>query len=134
MVSSLVIDSSAVKEVAAHVASHYPLMPLGWNNATLKVAVANVRDQDLLAEIQFVLRQPVIAVEATETEIRDAIKDHYGIGAETLERLAQDEYGAAAPPKTPRNDLEAVQEASVTRFVNQILLEAYQNQRDRHPY
>jgi len=121
------IDPSAVKEIPAKVASHYPLMPVGWENGALKIAVPSSIDLETLDEIRVLLRRDLAVGQAPGEDIEKCIKTHYGIGAETLERLI-DEAGAAPSHRDAAvvNDLDAAQEASVMKFVNQILLEAYQ--------
>jgi type II secretory ATPase GspE/PulE/Tfp pilus assembly ATPase PilB-like protein len=126
--SRMAIDPTAVREVPAKVASHYPLMPLGWENGTLKVAVPGPADPEMLDEIRVVLRREIVIEPAPKAEIEKAIKIHYGIGADTLERLVdQTETVETRVEAVSLNDLDVAQEASVTKFVNQILIEAYQS-------
>jgi general secretion pathway protein E/type IV pilus assembly protein PilB len=66
---------------------------------------------------------------ALQNEIAAAIKKFYGVGADTMEKLMQDGERIEVAPeesllKTDLGDLD--QEASIVRFVNQIIWEAYQ--------
>jgi len=124
------IDPSALKEVPARIASHYPLLPVGWEEGRLKIAMPFSIDVGIVDEVGVILNREVVVVLAPEEDIKKAIKRHYGIGADTLERLVDDANTEIAPishASDALHDLEADQEASVTKFVNQMLLEAYQN-------
>lgn len=120
------IDPAAVKEVSAKIAAHYRCVPIGWEGKALKVAMAGTPDLEILDEMRVVLQKEIRVLVAPEAEIQKAMKDHYGIGADTLERLA-DEDVHAKTPELQGTDLDAAQEASVSKFVNQMFLEAYQN-------
>jgi len=63
-----------------------------------------------------------------QQEIVQAIKSLYGVGAETLDRMIQDDRIELAPQEDlSRQDLSDLdQEASVVKFVNQIIWEAFQ--------
>ncbi len=126
---SLTIDPEAIKEVSARVATHYHLMPLGYRGNVLRVALPPPVEASLLDELRVVLRRDVSAESAPPEEIEKAIKEHYGIGAATLETLAgrdaaSEESSAAV---VADDDLEGARDASVVKLVNQIFLEAYQS-------
>ena len=121
------IDPAAVRLVSARVANHYKLMPLGFDGERLRVALAVLPDVVRRDELRMVLRREIIPVLAGEGEIAKAIKEHYGLGAETLERLTENDGGKKAEPRVRLNDLDEAQDASVIQVVNQILLEAYEN-------
>ncbi len=121
-------DPAALKEVPAKVACHYHLMPLESEDGGLKVAMAYPLDLHQLDEIRIVLKKDIVVVLATEHEIDKAIKDYYGIGAATLEKLTDDQSAAKPVDETVLlNDLDQAQDASVIKLVNQILLEACQS-------
>ena len=68
-------------------------------------------------EIKIVLAPP--------EDISSAIKKHYGIGAETIEKMAPS--AQEEPAFEQGQDLvKSAEDASIIKFVNQILLEAYQ--------
>jgi hypothetical protein len=83
------IDPAAFRLVSARVANHYRLMPLGFEGDRLRVAMSALPDVVRRDELRMVSasRNPV-PVLASEEEIAKAIKEHYGLGAETVERLA----------------------------------------------
>jgi type II secretory ATPase GspE/PulE/Tfp pilus assembly ATPase PilB-like protein len=79
----------------------------------------------MLSAVQFDARMPVQFALAPKAEIEKALKKYYGVGAETLDELAKDE-----PIDLLVEDKEITesdQEASVIKFVNQIVWEAYKD-------
>jgi len=55
------------------------------------------------------------------------MKACYGIGGDTLERLATDGKSSSQAAERIETHVDAVQEASISKFVNQMLLEAHQS-------
>lgn len=121
------IDPAVFRLVSARVANHYRLMPLGFEGDRLRVAISVLPDVVRRDELRMVLRRDILPVLAGEGEIAKAIKDHYGLGAETVERLHETEGVKKVEPRVRLNDLDEAQDASVIRVVNQILVEAYEN-------
>src|SRR5260370_591419 len=80
----------------------------------------------MLNAVRFDAHGPVQFALATKAEIEKALKKYYGVGAETL-----DEMGEAAPMELDlaidKEITESDQEASVIKFVNQVIWEAYKD-------
>ncbi len=123
------IDPLVVKEVPARVAMHYNFMPLWRENGVLTVAVCNPPSLHLLDELELMLKTQVRFVLSNEKEVVEALRKCYGTGAETIEQLLRegnfevDVVGIEAKTGDLRD--EAL-DASVIKFVNQILVEAIQ--------
>ena len=115
------IDPEAVKAVPARYAHHYRLMPLGFEDGALTVAVADAEDVLKLDEMRVVLGREIRPALAAPAEIAEAIEAHYGVGADILDRLS----GAAAPREEAPAEAARPEDASVISFVNQLLLEAH---------
>jgi len=123
------IDLTAVKKVPAKLAWHYKVMPIGFTDGKLVIATADpLRSLD---DVRLFLGHDVRPVLASESEIMEVIKIHYGVGADTVEEIiAKTPHG---PQETERlkdtaevEDIEKlVEDASVVKLVNQILLEAH---------
>lgn len=121
------IEPLIIQKVPAKFASHYKIIPLEFKDNTLTIVMADPLDVRTLDDIRLLLGLEVKAVLASEIEIQEAIRKYYGVGAETLERII-----AQKPPEEElkmeeekAEDLEALAEdASIIKFVNQILSEA----------
>ena len=121
------IDPLIIQKVPAKFASHYKIIPTEFLDNILTVAMANPMDVRTLDDIRLLLNLEVKGVLASEAEIDEAIRKYYGVGADTLEKIVS----GKAPEEELKmdtekaEDLEAMAEdASIVRFVNQILSEA----------
>jgi type II secretion system protein E len=121
------IDPLVIQKVPAKFASHYKIIPVEFKDARLVIAMTNPLDIRTLDDIRLLLGIEVKGVLASESEIANAIRKYYGVGAETLEGIMADKEikTEAGPGKEEVQDLEALAEdASIIKFVNQILSEA----------
>jgi type II secretory ATPase GspE/PulE/Tfp pilus assembly ATPase PilB-like protein len=124
------IDLAAVKKVPAKFALHYNIMPVRFEENRLVVASSDPFNS--LSDLRLFLGCDLSPVIATEAGIMEAIKEYYGVGAETVEGII-----AKTPKDSERidisqqpEDIEDIQklaeDASVIKLVNQIILEAHQ--------
>ena len=123
--ADVTIPPAALAKVPAKFASHYQLLPLGFADDTLQVAIANPYDVQTLDELRLLLGCQIEPVVAGQTEIHEAIQRHYGLGASAVEQLLGD--GArpvAARPSTTEDITALANEASIVSFVNQLILQA----------
>ena len=110
--------------VSARIAAHYPLLPLGWANGVLRVAMTNAADVRVKDELRVLLGHDVdIEIRARE-DIERGVKELYGIGAATLASLTRGD-GPPVQQTAALHNIERGHDASVVNLVNQILLEAY---------
>lgn len=118
-----------IKLVPARVAHHFGFLPLERINGTLRILTRDPEDLDVLDAISRELGLRVIAVAGTERAIAEGLKAYYGVGAETLEGIedkaepVQVLSGASREGTADLADLAA--DASIVKFVNQVILEAY---------
>jgi type II secretion system protein E len=121
------VDPLIIQKVPAKFASHYKVMPVDFKDNCLVIAMTDPLDIRTLDDIRLLLGIEVKGVLASESGIQEAIRKYYGVGAETLERMI------AEKPAEERlvsvagkvEDLEVMAEdASIIKFVNQILQEA----------
>ncbi len=118
------IDSEVRKKVSTKVAFQFTVIPIRLENGLLQVATHNPFDAAMQAAVQFDARGPVEFALATRAEIEKALKKYYGVGAETLDEMGEDE----PMELVLGNDREITdddQDASVIKFVNQVIWEAF---------
>ena len=121
------IEPLIIQRVPAKFASHYKIMSIEFKDNILTIAMVDPLDIRVLDDLRLLLGLEVRGVLASELEIQEAIRKYYGVGAETLEKIV-----AQKPPSEELRmitekveDLEALAEdASIIKFVNQILSEA----------
>jgi type II secretory ATPase GspE/PulE/Tfp pilus assembly ATPase PilB-like protein len=121
------IDLKAVEKVPAKLALHYKIMPYEIKENLLSVALADPLNINKLDDLKILLGVDIKAVLGHEEDILDSIRKFYGVGAEILEDIMarpdmEDRVSAQA---STIEDLEmAVEDASIIKFVNQILTQA----------
>jgi type II secretion system protein E len=122
-----IIDPAIIKNVPAKFASHYEIIPLELHNNTLIIAMADPLDTRILDDIRLLLGLEVKGVLASGAEIKEAIRKHYGLGADTIEQMVSEKSSL------PQLNLEAqrtedlevlVEDASIIKFVNQLIQES----------
>lgn len=118
------VEAEVRKKVSTKVAFQFTVIPLKFENGVLQVATHNPFDAAMQAAVQFDARGPVEFALATKLEIEKALKKYYGVGAETLDEMSEDD-----PMELIIGDDREItdddQNASVIKFVNQVIWEAY---------
>src|SRR3954470_3766323 len=120
------ITADAQKRISTKVAFQYGVLPTKFENETLQVAVSNPFDTSLLNAVQFDAGCAVEFALAPKGEIEKALKRYYGVGAETLNEMAEDEPIDLIVGED-KEITEGDQEASVIKFVNQVIWEAFKD-------
>ena len=122
----LSVENEARKKISTKVAFQYSVLPTAIKDGVVQVAVSNPFDTAMLNAVRYDARGPVEFALAPRTEIEKALKRYYGVGAETL-----DEMDEALPLDlelpTDKEITEGDQEASVIKFVNQVIWEAHKD-------
>ena len=121
------VPTEAKNKISTKVAFQYYAVPTDFQNGTLQVAVCNPFDTAMLNSVQFDAKMPVQFALAPKTEIDKALKKYYGVGAETLDELAKEDEPMELLIAEDKEITEGDQEASVIKFVNQIIWEAYKS-------
>src|SRR3954471_11769967 len=122
----LTIPQDARNRISTKVAFQYSILPTKVDDGAVQVAVSNPFDTAMLNAVRFDARGPVHFALATKPEIEKALKKYYGVGAETLGELEEEELVDLDLP-TDKEITETDQEASVIKFVNQVVWEAYKD-------
>jgi type II secretion system protein E len=121
------IDATARAKVPTKVVFQHNVMPMRQENGTLIVAANDPFNLTMLEAVRLVTKSRVQLALCTEADIAKALKRYYGVGAETLDELLQKNVlDIDEIEMVTKDDLESGdQEASVVKFVNQIIGEAY---------
>ena len=123
--------TEARRRISSKVASQHRVVPLSVDDGVLMVAVSNPFNTDLLNAVRFAARGPVKFVLASSDEVEKSYEKYYGVGAETIDELAEDH-------EEDEDDLESMfgddkeiaegdQEASIIKFVNQVIWLAHKS-------
>ncbi len=125
------VDLSLLKSFPQKLIYRQSIFPIRRDNGALVVATSDPFDLYPLDEVSAATGLSVTPVLAARNEIAKLIKRHLGVGSETVDGLIQQKGDEAVELL---DDIEAdselsemVQEASVIRLVNEILLEAIES-------
>ena len=113
-------------KVSTKVAFQFGALPVAFENDTLTVVVNNPFNAALINAVQFDAKCPVKFALAPGHEIEKALKKYYGVGAETLDELSEEEPIELLVGED-KEITEGDQEASVIKFVNQVIWEAFKD-------
>ena len=120
----------AIKRIPSKVAVQYQVIPIKVEEGVLAAAVCDPFVPGLLGAVRFAARMPVRFVLATREEVGRAYEKYYGVGAETIDELAQGELGEDDDMELFIGDKEIAegdQEASIIKFVNQVIWNAHKS-------
>jgi len=122
----LTVENEVRGKLSTKIAFQYFVLPVAINDGVLQIAASDPFDAAMMNAVRFDARMPVCFALATRSEIEKALKKYYGVGAETL-----DEMGEGEPMELElaydKEITEGDQEASVIKFVNQIIWEAFKD-------
>jgi type II secretion system protein E len=121
------IDAVARTKVPTKVVFQHNVMPMRASDGTLMIAANDPFNLIMLEAVRLVTKSRVQLALSTAADIAKALKRYYGVGAETLDELMQKNVlDIDEIEEVTKDDLESGdQEASVVKFVNQIIGEAY---------
>ena len=119
------IEDDAIRSLPSRFVYRNHLAPISCKDGKIKVATSDPFDLYIFDEIKLLTNLEVSPVLAPKDEIDKIIKDHYGVGGDTVEEMADDEQFALSGSEDDSQDLlQMAQEASVIKLVNEIILEA----------
>jgi type II secretion system protein E len=122
------VPAQARSKISTKVAFQYSVLPTDVLEGTVQVTVSNPFDAAMLNAVRFDAGGPVQFALAPKAEIEKALKKYYGVGAETLDEMKE---GSEDEPLEllvgDKEITEGEQEASVIKFVNQVIWEAYKD-------
>jgi type II secretion system protein E len=121
------VPTEARNKISTKIAFQYSVLPSAYNDDnSLQVVTSDPFDAAMINAVRFDARVPVHFALAPKAEIEKALKKYYGVGAETLDEMGESdamELDIASDKEITADD----QEASVIKFVNQIIWEAHKD-------
>jgi type II secretion system protein E len=121
------VPPPARNKISTKVAFQHSVMPTNMVDGTVQIAVSNPFDTAMLNAVRFDARGPVLFALAPKADIEKALKKYYGVGAETLEEMGGGEDEPLELLIGDKEITEGDQEASVIKFVNQVIWEAFKD-------
>ncbi|MDD5729611.1 MAG: ATPase, T2SS/T4P/T4SS family [Candidatus Omnitrophica bacterium] len=124
------IDKSIIEKVPVKFATYYGFIPLEIKDRVMSIAVALPLDIKKQDEIRTHLGFDIEMALSPSQEILDALKQYYGLAAETLEKIVsqvskQDKFSQANTQEKVEDIEKLAGDASIIKLVNQIILEGF---------
>jgi len=120
------VPTEARNKISTKIAFQYSVLPSALNDGELQIVTSDPFDGAMASAVRFDARMPVHFALAPKAEIEKALKKYYGVGAETLDEMGEGE-SMELEITSNKEITEDDQEASVIKFVNQIIWEAYKD-------
>ncbi len=127
--NGLAIDKLALERLPTKAVFQYNVIPTAVEDGVLRVATHDPFLPGLIDALRLASGMKVRLSLSPANDIAKAAKQFYGIGADTFDRMMQDSrIEVTAEDDISKQDLSDLdQEASVVKFVNQIIWEAHKD-------
>ena len=124
------IAAEVLEQLPTKAVFQYNAIPVSFDEGVLQVAVNDPLDVGLRDTLRMACGARIRLALSTLDDITKAAKSLYGVGAETFDRMMEDDRFEVEAEESLRGaDLsELDQEASIVKFVNQIIWEACQQE------
>lgn len=124
----LVIPPEVFKKLPAKVVFQYNVIPISAQNDVLRVATNDPFNTGLVDALRLVSGSRVRLALSSSKDIAKATNKYYGVGADTMEQLLQNKQAETPDESLAKLDIsELDQEASIVKFVNQVVWEAHKD-------
>jgi type II secretory ATPase GspE/PulE/Tfp pilus assembly ATPase PilB-like protein len=122
--AGLAVEPSTLAAIPSRLVYKQKCVPIQKAGGVLTVATSDPYDISVLDELRLVTGSSIELVLADEDELHKFIRANYGVGGDTLDAMAAGQQGTKALDAKQDDEVEAAQEASVVKLVNDILAEA----------
>lgn len=119
--------AEALTKIPASAVYQYNVLPYRCDGQSMTIVASDPFDTTPVDSLRLIANCPIKMALATKEEVEKAVKKYYGVGADAIEKMIEDdrysvddEFGAMT--KIDVNEIG--EEASIVRFVNQIIVEA----------
>ncbi len=127
---SIDVSQAVIDRVPVKFASFYKFMPLSIEGNVLSIAIASPLDVRIEDDIRVHLGFEPKGVLALKGDINEALKKYYGLASDTIDKILTKDPHKRKVDVTQEAWVEDIEkkseDPSVSKLVNQIILEAYQ--------
>ncbi|MCP4834485.1 MAG: Flp pilus assembly complex ATPase component, partial [Phycisphaera sp.] len=123
--SEIEVDDETLRTLPSRLVFKQLCVPIRRTATTLHIATCDPFELSAFDELRLLTGLGVELVLADERDLRKFIRSHYGVAGDTLDALATDnDEGTDLLADPASGELDADEEASVIKLVNDLLLEA----------
>ena len=122
------IERAVLDKLPTKAVFQYSVIPLALEHDTLRVATHDPFRPGLVDALRLASGLRIRFALSGREDLIKAIKQFYGVGAETVDQMMQDDTGEILDDDLLTKDIsELDQDASIVKFVNQIIWEVHQD-------
>ncbi len=126
--STLELKRETLELVPIKLIFHHHMLPIAGDAQSLTLAFSEPPRQMEMGNLRLLLNQRFQLVLATPSAIHSVIKKHFGLGAETIQKLREERGGTELDREivfdVQGKETDSAIEATISAFVDQILQEA----------
>ena len=120
-------NPDALTKLPASAVYQYGVLPFKFDGTTMTVVTPDPFDTKAADGLRLIAGCPVKTALAPREDVENAVKKYYGVGADAIEKMIEDgrysvDEDIGAMTKIDVNEMG--EEASIVKFVNQIIAEA----------
>jgi len=120
-------NPDALTKLPASAVYQYGVLPFKFDGMTMTVVTSDPFDVKAADGLRLIAGCPVKTALAPKEDVENAVKKYYGVGADAIEKMIEDgrysvDEDIGAMTKIDVNEMG--EEASIVKFVNQIIAEA----------
>ncbi len=121
---SIEVAAEVLQSLPAKLVYRQNCVPISRENGVLTVATSDPFELSGLDELRILTGCSIEVVLADDEELRKFIREHYGVGSDTLDEMSAGLEAKPAGVDPAAAEVEQAQEASVIKLVNDLLAEA----------
>jgi general secretion pathway protein E/type IV pilus assembly protein PilB len=126
-VAGIEIDPTLSTPASMKTIFQHKVLPLDRSNGTLRVALSDPLDLEVLDDLRLLLKAKIMPVIGRPSEIDRLLKKHYGVAADEVHRMvnaAREDIQVLKETTTQADEKALAEDAGLVKFVNQIFTEA----------
>ncbi|MDP8242874.1 MAG: GspE/PulE family protein [Candidatus Hinthialibacter antarcticus] len=124
-IKNIELPPEVLQEVPIRFVHRFNIIPVERRGDTLRIATGDPLNFNALDDLRLLLKCNIEPLLAPSDDIIAAIKKYYGIGADTMDSLLEEDGRPVEEEEFGDGNIEELSEdASIIRFVNQIMMEA----------
>ncbi len=122
--SEVEVDEETLRILPSRLVFKQLCVPISRTGDTLQIATCDPFELSAFDELRLLTGLGVELVLADERDLRKFIRAHYGVAGDTLDALGGEDAVSETTIESLDGELDAAEEASVIKLVNDLLLEA----------
>ena len=126
--ASMLVPPEVIAQISASDARRFKVVPVGFSDSGLIVAVSDPLDIDTIDSLSFLLQREIEVVCTSTEKIREALIKYYGTAEEAVDvleqRIGDADFGLEIGDSADTSDVDET-DAPIIRLVSMLIIEAH---------